>query len=308
MIMNMDNKIDLRTAFEYYKSIYFASRNFTSTTRREYTTDILQLIGFLSSKGLTEPHSITLNHLNEYLAYLDTQSLAGATRRRKTSSIKSFFSYIEEAGYIPSDISKRLIPPKKEEQEPRVLSETEYQRLLRTVESEPKDSAIRDKAIIELLLQTGIRLSELAGLTLDDLELPTKIDEEPENAGHITVRGKGRKTRTISLNFIVCKALRNYLKARPDYGTQALFFSKFRTPISAVGYQWIIKRYLEKAGIRNAHIHTLRHTFGTHMAKNGAPLKTIQEMMGHNDLKTTSIYVSLGKKEMDKAVQTYALR
>lgn len=302
MIMNMENKVDLRTALEQYRNIYFASRNFGNSTRREYSTDILQLIDFLASKGITEPHSVTLNHLNEYLAHLDTLNLAGATRRRKTSTLKSFFAYMEEAEYIQKDISKRLIPPKKETAPPRVLSEMEYQRLLRAVANEP-----RDAAIIELLLQTGIRLSELAGLTIDDIELPTKITPDPEDTGLITVRGKGRKTRTIPLNYKACRAVKSWLRVRPDYGTPDLFFSKFRTAITPIGFQWIVKRYLEEADIHNAHVHTLRHTFGTHMAKNGAQLKTIQDMMGHNDLKTTSIYVSLAKEQQKKDVQAFAL-
>jgi len=302
--MNMDNnnKANLQTALESYQSIHLASRNFTSTSRREYTTDILQLIEFLTSKGITEPHRVTLNDLNQYLAYLDTQNLAGASRRRKTSTIKSFFSYLEEAEYIPLDISKRLIPPKKETAPPRVLTEGEYQRLQLAVANEP-----RDAAIIELLLQTGIRLSELAGLTINDIELPVKISPDDGNVGTLTVRGKGRKTRVLTLNYKACRAIKNWLRVRPNYGTPALFLSKFRTPITPIGFQWIVKRYMEEANIFNAHVHTLRHTFGTHMVKKGTNLRVVQEMLGHNDLKTTSIYVSLAREQMDKQIQANAL-
>src|SRR3990170_2137931 len=139
--MNMNDKtITLYNAYKDYQNIYLASRNFTEPTRREYLCDITQLLEFLSLKGVTEAHRATLNHLNEYLAHLDTRNLAGATRRRKTSSIKSFFAYLEEAEYTQSDISKRLIPPKKEDQEPRVLSDAEYHRLLRAVANVPRDA------------------------------------------------------------------------------------------------------------------------------------------------------------------------
>lgn len=298
----MDNSVDLQTALENYKNIYFASRNFGNNTRREYHTDILQLIDFLASKGITEPLRVTLNDLNGYLAYLDTQNLAGASRSRKTSTIKSFFSYMEEIGYISFDISKRLIPPKKATIPPRVLSEGEYKRLQLAVANEP-----RDAAIIELLLQTGVRLSELAGLTINDIELPNKISQDEGDIGSITVRGKGRKTRVLTLNYKVCKTIKNWLRIRPDYGIPALFLSKFRTPITAIGFQWIVKKYLDEAGITGAHVHTLRHTFGTHMVKKGTNLRVVQEMLGHNDLRTTSIYVSLARELMDKQVQANAL-
>lgn len=290
-------------ALKDYRETYLASKNLSRNTRNEYTTDITQLIVFLASKGITEPQKVKLNSLEMFLADLDKKGLSGTTRRRKTSSIKSFFGFLESREYIETDISKRLIPPKREHRNPRVLSEAEYQRLQLAVANEP-----RDAAIIELLLQTGIRLSELTKLSLRDIELPAKTAKDENGVGALVIReGKGRKGRVLSLNYKACKALKSWLKVRPQIEDDALFISKFKRPITQGGYQWLVKKYLEEANIKDAHVHTLRHTFGTHMVKNGANLRTVQEMLGHNDLKTTSIYVSLAREQMDKDVQNYAL-
>ena len=167
----------------------------------------------------------------------------------------------------------------------------------------------RDRAIVEVLLQTGIRLGELARLTLGDVALPSRISRDPEHVGELRVRqGKGRKDRTIALNHKACGALREYLRGRPaDAPTQALFLTKFGTPMGSRAIQQMLGKYLAEAEIRDASPHALRHTFGTHMVKSGANLRSVQEMMGHADLKATSIYVSLARELMNKDVQTHAL-
>lgn len=293
----------LTALLEEYREVYLPSRNYAPKTRLYYMMDVTELVTSLNSRGITEAHKIELPHLIVFLAELDKRGLAGITRRRKTFSIKSFFHFLEMHDHIKINPARRLIPPRSEERTPRVLTEEEYKRLQLVVANEP-----RDAAIIELLLQTGIRLSELAKLTINDITLPTKINADPGNTGELVVRqGKGRKDRVLSLNYKVCRVLKTYLKLRPPISTLALFISKFKTPITARGFEWIVGQYFKKANIRNASVHTLRHTFGTHMCKNGSNLKTIQEMMGHADLKTTSIYVSLARNMMDKDVQEHAL-
>jgi len=293
----------LTSLLEEYKEVYLPSRNYASKTREYYIRDVAEMTEFLTTKGTTDASKIELPHLMVYLAELDKRKLAGITRRRKTFAIKSFFHFLEMQDYIKVNPANRLIPPRSEERTPRVLTEEEYKRLQLAVANEP-----RDAAIIELLLQTGIRLSELARLTINDITLPNKINADPGNVGELVVRqGKGRKDRVLSLNYKVCRVLKTYLKLRPQIPTPALFISKFKAPITPRGFEWIVGQYLKKANVRGASVHTLRHTFGTHMVKNGSNLRTIQEMMGHADLKTTSIYVSLARDMMDKDVQEHAL-
>jgi site-specific recombinase XerD len=289
--------------FEKYRDVYLASRNFRQNTRREYLTDIHHLLYFLCTAGIKDAQALSLGNLNEYLALLDRQGLSGSSRRRKASSFKSFFGFLYQLGLMQTNVAAQIIPPKKESKSPRVLSEAEYQRLQLSVANEP-----RDAAIIELLLQTGIRLSELVSLVVKDIELPTKISQDQENVGVLYVRnGKGGKGRVLALNFKACRAIKNWLKVRPDYGIPALFPSKFRRPITAGGFQWLIQQYFKRADIENAHIHSLRHSFATAHVRKGTNLRVVQEMLGHADLKTTSIYVSLARELMNKEVQQNAL-
>ncbi|MGB3346892.1 MAG: tyrosine-type recombinase/integrase [Candidatus Humimicrobiia bacterium] len=165
----------------------------------------------------------------------------------------------------------------------------------------------RDAAIIELLLQTGMRLSELVNLKVYDIELPKKITKEPFNVGSIHIIGKGRKERTITLNWKACKAIKTYLKVRPKTDNKGLFITKFGKPVGPRGFQNVIKKYLEEANIKNASVHTLRHTFATHQIKKGTNIRVVQEALGHESLQTTSVYISLARKLMDKELQEHAL-
>ena len=250
----------------------------------------------------TKPDDVSLNDLEAYLADLDRRGYAGTSRRQKTYAIKSFFAFLKQYGYVDHSVVQSLIPPKVEVKEPRVLSEQEYQALLRACSHE-----VRDAAIVELLLQTGIRLSELAKLSLDDVELPARISRDPDNTGRLHVVGKGSKSRTIPLNYKACKALKAWLKTRPDVDHNHHFVTKFLTPVSPRAFQYVVKKYLDEAGIKGASVHTLRHTFATHHVAKGTDLRTVQEALGHRDLKTTSIYVQLARDVMRRELQEHAL-
>ena len=301
--MQEGQQVSLIQALEHYKTIYMPSRNLAPRTRIEYATDIEDLIAFLGQNDVHDVGQVSLNHLERYLAELDRRGQTGATRRRKASSITSFFDFLRSANITQNNPAEKLVLPRRESHQPRVLSEPEYKRLLRACAHET-----RDAAIIELLLQTGIRLSELANLTVDDIELPSRITQDPTNVGTLRIRnGKGRKDRTIALNFKACKALKTYLTVRPKVEHDAVFITKFGRPPGPRGYQALVKKYLKEAGIKGASVHTLRHTFGTHHVAKGTSLRTVQEALGHADLKTTSIYVSLAREVMDKEMQEHAL-
>jgi site-specific recombinase XerD len=148
--------LSIDEGFDRYQLIRLSSRNFAQRTRREYTTDLSGLLSFLKDDcGLQTIGSVTRNHLEGYLAELDHRGLVGSTRRRKVASIRSFFVFLHDQGLITADPAQKLIPPAREHYQPRVLSQREYQRLQLAVAHQT-----RDAALIELLLQTGIRLSE----------------------------------------------------------------------------------------------------------------------------------------------------
>lgn len=152
-----------------------------------------------------------------------------------------------------------------------------------------------------------MRLSELAKLQLHDMDIPKRITPDLDNMGYVRVKRKGGKTEYIPLNHKACKAIAAYLLVRPEIGETALFISQFKRPLSTRTIQHRLTKYLTEAGITGASVHTLRHTMATHHVARGTDLKTVQETLGHADLKTTSIYVSLAKTAQRKALQEHAL-
>jgi len=292
----------LQEAMALYELIYMPSRNFAAKTRVDYRNDLVHLIRFLQDSNKERLEEVSQRHLEAYLAELDRRGYAGTSRKRKTYALKSFFGFLHQSGYIDVNVTERLIPPKIEQKEPRVLTKPEYEALLRACSHHPRDSAI-----IEVLLQTGIRLSEIARLTLDDIELPTRISQDPGTVGRLHAVGKGRKDRWIPLNYKACRALKTLLKVRPGASLNALFVTKFQAQMGARAFQWVVKKHLAEAGIKGASVHTLRHTFATHHVAQGTSLRTVQEMLGHADLKTTSIYVQLAQEVIRKEVQEHAL-
>lgn len=293
--------LTLRDAFDRYQQVYMPSRNFAPKTRRSYADDLRELVDFLTRGGCVRVGDLSLAQLEGYLAYLDRRGLSGASRRRKTYACKSFCAFLYRSDYLPQNPAERLMPPKAEQKEPRVLSRAEYQALLRACSHHP-----RDAAIVELLLQTGIRLAELTQLQRNDVELPGRIGRDAEAVGRLHIVGKGRKSRWIPLNYKACRALKTWLDVRSDQAA-ALFVTQFGLPIGPRAVQQLVHKYLTEAGIAGASVHTLRHTFATHHVAQGTSLRTVQEVLGHASLKTTSIYVQLAQEAVKRELQEHAL-
>ena len=275
------------------------ARNLAERSRVEYTYGIRQFLSFLESIPTTQIADVEPKHINAYLADLDRQGISGVTRRKKLTIIRTLFTWLYANGEIKTNVGKHVVPPQRELKEPRVLSEQEYQRLLAVVQKP------RDRAIIQLFLQTGIRLSEAQQLTLMDTEVPTRITKD--SLGTVRILGKGRKTRTVLLNRKACEALHQWLKERPKVDTIALFISTHHQPLSGRQIRRVVKKYLKLANITGASTHTLRHTFGTHHIEMGTDLITVQEFLGHASLDTTKLYVGLAEKRKAKHIQDNAL-
>jgi site-specific recombinase XerD len=299
---DQEAEADFNSALEQYRSEYVAARNLARRTRTEYLADLRQAIDFLTSQlQLSHPSQVERRHLESFLAELDRRELKGSSRRRKVAALRSFFGYLYQNELVTTDPTAKLIPPEREYFQPRVLTETEYQRLQLACAHD-----VRDAAVIELILQTGLRLSEVAGLKLADLELPARVNKEgPPGAVH--VRGKGRKDRTVTLNWKALKALKAWFAVRPMVPDDPLFVTKFKQPLGPRGIQHLVKKCLTEAEVRGASVHSLRHTFGTHMARKGVHLQVLRKVMGHESLDTTSIYIDLARTQMDKELQENAL-
>ena len=189
-----------------------------------------------------------------------------------------------------------------------MLTEREYKWLLEAVRHET-----RDGAIVELLLQIGVRLSELARLEVGDVELPAwivapnRVTEDPGTTGAVRVQGKGRKQRTVTLNHKACKAVRAYPAIRPPVDDPRLFVTKFGRGIGPRAFENVVAKYLRLAGVEGASVHSLRHTFGTQHARRGTKPAVIRTALGHGSLATTSLDVDLAREEMERELQENAL-
>ena len=302
----------LSEALALYRVEFLAGRNLAPLTRDAYRRDLEDLIAWFAKQQSTDAlmsiDRVERRHLERYLAHLDDRGLAGSYRRRKVAAIRSFFGFLYQQALLPSSPALELVPPARERYQPRVLTEIEYKRLLDAVRHEP-----RDGALIEILLQTGLRLSELSQLRLDDIELPMKIvrpvlaTKEPGSVGAVHVNGKGRKQRTVTLNWKACKAIKAYLAIRPEAEDDRLFVTKFRRGMGPRSIERVVEKYLKEAEIAGASVHSLRHTFATQQTRRGTKLSVVQQALGHESLATTSIYVDLARDVMDKELQQNAL-
>ena len=285
-----------------YKERYLPAINLGYRTRQSYCSELDQAINFLANEfGLVDVRQVEFHHLEAFLAACEQRGLKGSSRRHKYIALRSFFRHLVWDGVITVDPTSRLLAPKKEFTQPRVLSRAEYRSLRRACAHH-----VRDAAIIELLLQTGIRLTELSNLHVRDLEMPAVVEKKGP-PGVVHINGKGMKQRVVSVNWRALRAVRAWLIVRrPSIGDQ-LFLNRWGEPLGSRSVYNVVKKYLTKAGIAGAHAHTLRHTFGTHMLRKGTSLEVLRAALGHASLNTTSRYIHLAREQMDKELQANAL-
>lgn len=277
--------ITLKKALDDYKTVYMPYRNFAERTREEYLNDLENLVGFLERSGINHVKKIGLPIIERYAANLEQKGFASLTRKRKVVAIRSFLSFLFQDGYIDRNIANIIVLPFTESTTPYVLTQTECDKLRIACVGIPRDSAI-----IELILQTGIKLSELVHLTLNDIQLDEK------ERGFMRILGRrGKKERMIPLNNKACVALKNYMDIRKGAESDVLFLNRFGEALGESGVQKMLRRHLKTAGIGRASIHTLRHTFGAQHIAKGTSLKTVQDVMGLKDFRSISIYADLAK-------------
>jgi len=267
-------------------------RNFAERTREEYQNDLEDFIQFAEKSGVTDINHVGLPIVQRYAASLEHRDYSSLTRKRKVVTIRSFFSFLYSDGQILTNLASKIILPFTETTTPHVLTQTECDQLRAGCANSP-----RDKAIIELLLQTGIKLSELTRLTLNDADLDNSDKARESQVGYIRILGnRGKDERMLPLNINAILALKNYLKVRQSAGNSNLFLNRFGTPMSDRGVQKMLKKYLKAAKIGNANLHTLRHTFGAQHIAKGTDLRTVQEVMGLEDVRSVLRYRELAKE------------
>lgn len=275
---------------KYLKEVRKTSKN----TEVSYQRDLFQMAAYLEEQGIKEVDKVTRTSLNSYVLYLERQGRAATTISRTLASMKAFYHFEFGEGRIRKDPAERMKAPKIKKKAPIILTVEEVNSLLRQPSGDaPKD--IRDKAMLELLYATGIRVSELISLRLEDINMPV---------GYITCRDE-HKERMIPFGRSARQVMADYME-RGRTGllkggeSQLLFTNCSGRPMSRQGFWKIIKHYGEKAGIQaDITPHTLRHSFAAHLLGGGADIHAVQAMMGHSDMATTQMYAGYARKDTE---------
>lgn len=256
-----------------------------------YSKDIEQLLNFLSEEGTGSLEEVNVEELEKYKQDLQDNNYTPKSVSRKINSTRTFFKYLLETGFIKDNPSEKLAHPKFKTKPPRVLTEMEY-RALRDVSRVD----VRLYSIVEILLQTGIRIGELAGLTLDDIR---KSKDGKIDFLYIKAAGS-HPARKVPLNKSAKKALDEYLEVRPETEDDTVFITKNGRPLLVRNIRTAIDKAYEKAGIKNAKVNDLRNTFIAHHLANGVSLVTVSKLVGHKRLSTTEKYLNLVKMQVEE--------
>lgn len=278
----------------YLRDVKKTSKN----TEVSYERDLRKAAAYFREQGIEDVSEISETNLNSYMLYLERENFAPSTVSRSVAAMRMFFQYLVKEKRIAEDPSEHLHPPKVEKKMPEILTVEEVDLLLRQPDAKSA-KGLRDRAMLELLYATGIRVSELIHLRSSDLHL---------QMGYITCTDEGHE-RIIPFGTAAKRALEAYFKGAreqlcPGGSCHYLFTNCSGSVMSRQGFWKVLKGYAKSAGItKDITPHTLRHSFAAHMIQNGADLRSVQEMMGHADIATTQMYLNL---ELYKMKDTYA--
>ena len=269
-------------------------RGLSDRTRIAYAADLTSFVDTLAASGITSIHAVTRDHVVDYLMAERDRGLSVNSISRRLVAIKVFFAFLQREGLLAQNVTAVMESPRLWKVLPGLLTPREVERLLDITDGEDKFS-LRNRAVLELFYATGMRVQEVCDLQLDDVH----ADEH-----YIRCTGKGNKTRVVPFGSTSQASLEAYLlKARPLFEVQgpqrAVFLTVRGAPFSRKRLWQIVKECARKAGIdKNVYPHTLRHSFASHMLANGAPLRVIQEMLGHADIATTQVYTHVDQQRL----------
>ena len=277
-------ELELPLFIDYLKE----KKNASASTVSSYQRDLRKLESYLGEHGVEHVENVTSTNLNSYILYLEKQGLSTATVSRNVASMKAFFHYACKSHLRMDDPTEQVKAPHIEKKMPEILSVEEVDLLLRQP-SDRTPKGLRDRAMLELLYATGIRVSELIHLEMSDVNLAM---------GYINCRDTDSE-RVIPFGSQAKKALQQYMHTVRDgflkgQESEVLFTNCSGKPMSRQGFWKVLKHYAQTAGIeKDITPHTLRHSFAAHLIQNGADLKSVQEMLGHSDISTTQMYLNM---------------
>ena len=260
-------------------------KNASEHTMLNYGKDLNEFKKFLGESQVENADYLTLR---KFLAVLKERNLKSRTIARKLSCLRSFFRFLNREGFLKNDPTSSISSPKLERHLPIFMTEDEVGRLIESPQAE-EPSGLRDKAILETFYSTGIRISELVGLNLENIDFFSSV---------VKVMGKGKKERMVPIGDKALRAIRDYIDYRKRQ-TQAVFLNKNGIRITARGVRMVLDKYIQRTALReDISPHSLRHSFATHLLNRGADLRSVQELLGHANLSTTQIYTHLTTEKL----------
>jgi integrase/recombinase XerC len=294
-------------AIETFVASLRDERNLSPHTVEAYQRDVTQFFTFAARASRGDPADVDHGLLRQFLAQLKTRGMSATTMRRKAAALRSCFRYLERRQLVPENPAAELGSPKIQRKLPSVLAEREAKALVEAPDSAGGPVTLRDRAILELLYATGIRVGELCGLRLRDISL---------DASTVRVRGKGGKERLVPFGEPARNALVSYLdngrspmlpsSTRQDDGTtpDAVFYNRRGKPLTPRDVRGMLTKYRITSGApKGTSPHTLRHSFATHLLEGGADLRAVQELLGHAVLTTTQTYTHVSKERLRRVYE-----
>jgi len=277
-------------------------RGLSENTREAYRRDLIRYIQFLESLQITRPQDVSQTHISQFVQLLAELGLSASSISQNLSAIRSFHRFLLNENLSPSDPTEDVESPRLRRKLPVVLTVAEVENLMAQPDiSNPQ--GLRDRAMLEFLYATGVRVSELIQIKQGDLRL---------DSGFVRILGKGSKERLVPIGSQAIAFVGRYQREarplfyRPGRSDDILFLTRRGDSFTRMGFWKMLKDYAQKAGIRkNVSPHTLRHSFATHLLEGGADLRAVQEMLGHADISTTQIYTHLDREYLKEIHQTF---
>ena len=291
--MQTSNKEDsnLRSFLNYL----LVDKGLSNNTVKAYEADISSFFQWLDNEDL-KYKNLQEDHINQYISFLFQRKMRSSSVNRKISSIKSFYIFLVKRNYVKNSPINDLVTPKQEKYLPESMSEAEVDKLLNSPDVANKIEN-RDKAMIEMLYATGMRISELVNLKITDVDMKRCV---------VKVFGKGSKERLVPFGETALDSLKSYLNDREQSSSKEIFLSNRGKKMTRVAFWQRVKIYLIRENLKNSiSPHTLRHAFATHLLNRGADLRSVQLLLGHSDLSTTQIYTHIAKQRLSDVLKKH---
>ncbi len=280
-----------------YLSYLQVEKGLAKNSLESYERDLRKLKTW-AEKNNFDLLALTRADLREWLIDLAGENLSENSKRRAVSALRGFYKFLMFDGHIKKNPAEDLAAPQKGFYLPKFLNQADMENLLQTPDVSG-ETGLRDRAILELMYACGLRVSEAVDLRIPDVEL---------DAGILTCKGKGSKTRKIPIGTSAVEWLKSYLvlrRRKENFEVQNLFVTSAGRPINRQIIFLFIKEYAEKAGLQDVSPHTLRHSFATHLVQNSADIRSVQQMLGHADISTTQIYTHITDAHLRKTYEKF---